>query len=392
MQKKGLNRGDAAQKIFERLKKGPATPKQLQDDLGLIPSTVSHNLKKESSLFKLGLIEQLKDGRYVAKRDSSEETRFIEYYDLLRRKLLRNPSSEELAGLIKKTPPVTRTLLFKYIPGYREPTEEEIVSAARVLCKVIVWGSLNLPTKKDFFEKGISKVVVEGIAQEMLNEIMEQKLTISLDDAKKYIIEFPEMKPDITELDGIEKIVYKVNWSNEAKSVLSAINILNCSSRILIPRKFDEKEDKFLFSGRDPWEEYYHAEQLADIYVPSQGMIDRLVELVGLSHLQCEVLQILKKFCQNAVEVDQLNEDNKNKIVSRLLDVAFFNNPDLGDYEKGADVVKERNIAFDIIEMLDVRTKSVIDISMKFVNRCLDYPRNCDYGGPDFNKVGKWLA
>lgn len=89
-------KGDAAEKILERLKKGPATPKQLQDDLDLSHSTLFHNLKKDSILFKLKLIEQLDDGRYAAKGVSSEETRIKESYNSLRRKLLRNPSSENL--------------------------------------------------------------------------------------------------------------------------------------------------------------------------------------------------------------------------------------------------------------------------------------------------------
>jgi len=139
-------KGDAAKKILERLKKGPTTPKQLQDDLCLSHSTVFHNLRKDSILFKLGLIEQLEDGKYAAKGSSSEEARIRESYSSLRRKLLRNPSSEELAGQIQKTPATTKVLLFKYIPEYREPAEDEIASRPYGRCLQVV--ALNRQVRK----------------------------------------------------------------------------------------------------------------------------------------------------------------------------------------------------------------------------------------------------
>ena len=87
-----------------------------------------------------------------------------------------------------------------------------------------------------------------------------------------------------------------------------------------------------------------------------------------------------------------MNEDNKEKIVLRLLDIAFFENyPNKQEYKKTSDEIEERNIAFDIIEMLDIRKKPVIDIAMKFAYRCLSDPRYCNEG-PDISKVGKWLA
>jgi hypothetical protein len=73
-------------------------------------------------------------------------------------KLLRNPRPEELAGMIKKSPSEARDLLFKYIPGYREPTQEEILSSEKVLWKTIALG-ITLPSKNDLFKRGIIKAV-----------------------------------------------------------------------------------------------------------------------------------------------------------------------------------------------------------------------------------------
>ena len=124
-------------------------------------------------------------------------------------------------------------------------------------------------------------------------------------------------------------------------------------------------------------------------------MIDDLLEMVGLSHMQCEVLLTLKQFCCNALEVDQLDKKNKEKIVSRLLSIAFadpLDNPDTSDYAKASEIFKERKIAFDIIENLDVRTEPVLDTAMKYVNICLDYPKDYEIRGPDITRVGRWLA
>jgi len=397
MEKAETESKNNAKRILERLEQGPARPKELENELHIAHSSVMYTIR-DSELATSGVIFQFTDGKNAGKYgvkyalgQSTEEDEIKKSYELQRRKLHRNPTPSELAFLIKKTPSEAKDALFKFIPRYREPTEDEMASSAKTLFKMLIWSSLNLPSKKGFFEKRVTNVVVEGIDQETLDEILEQKPTISLDDAKKYIIEFPEMKPDISQVDESNKVIYKVKWSEEAKSALSAIDTWNDVAEIRIPKRYDDREDKFRFSGGSDYDEYYHAKELAEIYVPSQGIIDRLIEMIGLPHHQCEVLQVLKKFCQNALKVEQLNENNKEKIFLALSDFVFSKYfPDIHDYEKGSDEIKERNIAFDIIEMLDVRTKDGIDIAMGFVNSYLIGPEN--YEGPDIDKVVKWLA
>ena len=84
--------------------------------------------------------------------------------------------------------------------------------------------------------------------------------------------------------------------------------------------------------------------------------------IIGLSHAENKVLIALKKFCQNALEVDLFDEETKEKISLSLLDAAFVTDPSNHerDYEKPSDKSEEMNNAFDIIELLDVRCDPII--------------------------------
>jgi hypothetical protein len=68
-------------------------------------------------------------------------------------------------------------------------------SSAKTLYKMIILGALELPNKKELFEKGIIGLVVEGIDQETLTEILEKRTSIDLDNSKSYLAEFPETRP-----------------------------------------------------------------------------------------------------------------------------------------------------------------------------------------------------
>jgi len=387
-------KGDAAKKILERLKKGPARPKQLQDDLDLSHSTLFHNLKKDSILFKLDLIEQLDDGRYVARRNSSEETKFKGYYDLLRRKLLRNPSSEELAGQIQKTPAATKAILFKYIQGYREPTEEEIADSAKTLWKMLVSGSVKLPGKKSWFEEGIVKAIVEGVDRETLSEILDHKPPADLDKAKTYLEEFSQLKPKITEIKTGKEIVYKVVWREEIRDIFNEFRQWSQTTEILIPLKYDN-ESNYPFGGEYPWESFEISEDLAENYVLSPRVMVHFLKFVGLPRCESRVLATLKKFCQNAIEVGRLDDGTKENIALKLKEVVFVRDYKSlpRDYEKPSDAIQERNAAFDIIEFLDLRNKEVIDIARTYIDEVgdeesMEEPIN----GPDRYKVAIWLA
>ena len=262
---------DATKEVFHRLEKGPASPKMLKDELDLNHSSVMYALR-ESILAQIGLFKQLPGDKYAVKWFDVEEDVVKTAFNGLKKKLFRSPTPEEFAGHINKKPNEARDLLLKNIPGYREPTEDEIAISAKVLWKMLTrgsWISSDLPTKKEFFEKGVIKVVVEGIDQETLNEILQNKPSVSRDDSNKYFAEFPEMKPIIIEVMAGKQTVYKVHWNDEVKRVLRAIDSWNKTAQIRIPLRFDEREGKYRFGGQNPWEAICHAEQLAEIYAPS---------------------------------------------------------------------------------------------------------------------------
>ena len=82
-------RGAAGKKILDRLKSGPAYPKELSEELGIPLSTVNHNLR--IILPNLGLIKQLKNGKYADQNFSPQIEKVKDAHKLLRRKLFRSP-------------------------------------------------------------------------------------------------------------------------------------------------------------------------------------------------------------------------------------------------------------------------------------------------------------
>jgi hypothetical protein len=251
---------------------------------------------------------------------------------------------------------------------------------------------LDLPNKKYWFERGFVTVSVEGINEKTLNKILAYKSPVMMEETDRYFREFPDMKPSVsTDKDGnLARI--KVEWSDDAKRTLYPIDFWKQTLEIKIPRKFD---DSSCIGGSSPWERIEIAELLAEIYVPTPKIIDSLIELVGLPHYEVQVLIVLKKFCENALEVDQLDERTKKMIVLYLLNVAFVR--DISKYERHYENasygLKERNKAFEIIEMLDVRCDEVIDTAREFIIRSLhNNPEDYKLAGPDIHKLVQWLA
>ena len=382
-------------KILDMLEgEPPLLPKQLEDKLGLHHSSVMSTLR-DSSLAKIGLIIQLDNGKYTVKWHEPEENKIKEAFTFFRRKLLRNPSPEEVAGQIRKSPAECRDLLFRYITGYREPTEDGITSSSIALQRMIAksaWIMEKLPVnKKQWFEKGIEKAVISGINKRTYEEIVHNHSNFSLDDARTYFREFPELRSKIISLQEGSTIFYSLEFSEAARDVLHLIQPLEQSTEILVPRKF---ENPSFGRCENEYEEFEFAKIYADKYVLPQETMNRIIKLVGLPHNEIDVLITLKKFCQNAIEVDQLYPATKERIVSKLLEIAFHMHDDLRrDYEKASDAQKEINEAFEIIEFLDVRNEIVIETAMKYLKEILNFPDNPDRpNGPDGFKVGKWLA
>ncbi len=213
------NRGEATKKIKERLERGPAYPKQLSDELKIPLSTVKHNLYK-GKLVQWDLIKQLPDGRYVIKSYDLEEDTIKNAYNLLKKRLLRSPKPEEIAYLIQKGPGEARDLLFKYIPGYSEPTATEIETAAKRVWDLIFWGmdfgSIDMPDydldRQDVSFKSIDFWAFFGI---------EEYRPVSSEVAMSYLRECPEMKPRIISTVNGNKLVIEAVWDEEVSAYLS---------------------------------------------------------------------------------------------------------------------------------------------------------------------------
>ena len=378
-------RGDASFLILKYLgDNGPASYEKISKDLGIPQSTVENRIRK-ILIKRHGLVRKLSNDKLALIWYTDDE----ETAKILKRKLLRNPRPEELAGLIKKSPSEARDLLFKYIPGYREPTQEEILSSAKVLWKTIVLG-ITLPSKNDLFKRGITKAIFIGLDPETLNDIWAKECSSQL--CCDYLNGFPEMKPEITSEENGDKIKYEVKWSDDVKDILHEINSWRETVEIYIPLKLD---DKTLICGQSPSETIQILDELAEIYAPSPPIIYHLLKLIGYPSIECDVLIVLRKFCRTALELEILDENILNDIIRELKDVAFTCDSMNLDrhYENEEDSFKERNYAFEIIEMLDIRNQEVIDLAKDYVLKEIrELSSYENILGPNISKVAKWLA
>lgn len=379
-------RGDAPFIILKYLgDHGPASYEKIASYLKLPQSTVEYGIR-EILMKRHGLVKKLDNDKFALKWHSAEE----QTVKSLKAKLLRNPRPEELAGLMRKPPSEARELLIRFIPGYREPTDDEIACSAKCLWSTIVAG-LDLPKNRYWFEQGVTKLITEGIDKETLKKLLEIKTAAMNDESNRYLIEFPEMKPSISTKKESNWATIKLEWSEEAKRSLYPIDLWNQIAEIKIPRKYDGRA----IYGSSAWDSIDIAEELAEIYVPTPEIFDSLINFVGLAHYEVKVLTILKKFCENALVVDQLNEETKKMIVLSLLNVAFVKDrfKHERNYEQESDAFEERNKAFEIIQLLDVRCDAVIDAAKDYIiGYTSDDPLNNNFVGPNIHHLVDWLA
>jgi len=380
---KRLKNYEAARMIIDRLEeKGPATPKQLRDELGVPKNSVYRNLRVMLHE-KLGIVERLDNDKYGLKWHLPEEDEVKLHYHRTKRKLKRNPTPEEMAGLIKEAPDDARRLLFKYIPFYREPDQNEISSAASEVWNMIVWGGLygKFKTKKNWFETGVTKVAIDGIDQETFDQIMNGEPPVQLDEAIHYLESFPEMGPRIISDKEGARIWYKIEWTDDVKNILHPSYPWRKRFEVLLPRRLDLKLYRRYKNFLDRNSDYALARisEMARRCVPSQGVIDDLLIWMEGPEKSYHALTALDYFCKNGLEVDQLDEETQRKVANSLLD-SFFGETSSDDLMYGS--------ALEIIEMLDVRDGEVSTKSKELVLSSLR-------GGSDeirCRKLGEWLA
>lgn len=82
------------------------------------------NVLRASIFAQVGIFKKIGNDKCAVKWFSVEEDDIKRSYDHLRRKLLRKPTPEEVAGYTKRLPGETRDLLVKYITDYHEPSQE----------------------------------------------------------------------------------------------------------------------------------------------------------------------------------------------------------------------------------------------------------------------------
>ena len=385
-----MEKGDAIKKIMDSLEKEPATPKELEDDLGLAHSTINHVLHR-SIVAKIGLFKQLENGKYAVKWYSSEEYDVRNGYNLLKRKLLRPPTPEELASYIKRLPGDARDLLFKYVKGYHEPRDEEMVSAASNLWKMVIcsaWLEKGLPTsKKYWFDRSIKRVVIEGIDNETIHGLLKNKFSNNLAEFRDYFKHFPEMKPAITIAEKECECNYGVVWTDDLKNSIHPILPWKQTAEIMIPLKYDGIGIKFAAVNELGFD---YVTDMAELYSLSTELMDDLLGMIGITWDNEGLLEALMKFCRNGMEVEQLTREAKDKIVSALIKRAF----DLDRSGEGTPKVshEERELAFGIIAELNVREGPGFETAKRYFSETLLHGRFSDADGPHLQKVGKWLA
>jgi hypothetical protein len=260
--------------VFRRLEREPATPKMLEDELNLGHSSVMYALR-DSILADLGFFKKLPNDKYTVRSFNVEEYEIKTAYNGLKKKLLRSPTPEEFAGHINRKLDESRDLLLKNVPGYREPMDEEKVAAANKLWKMVVlyfWNENGLPaSKKDWFERDIRRVVIEGIDSETIQVVLKSKPHNDPDEIREYMDTFPEMKPKVAPGETSFELIYKISWTEELKNALHPIKPWNQTSEIRIPRRYDFKGDLTWMFGA-----FESVIELAEIYSPSSEVIDLL--------------------------------------------------------------------------------------------------------------------
>jgi DNA-binding MarR family transcriptional regulator len=368
--------------IINRLEeKGPATPKQLRDELGVHKNTVNRNLR-EILFKKLGIVERLENDRYGLRWHLPEEDRVKLHYSRSKRKLRRNPTPEEMAGLIKEAPDEARRLLFKYIPFYRDPDKNEITSAASEVWEMVVWGGLSgqLKTKKKLFDLGVSKAAIDGIAIETFDMVISKDPAIPLEEARRYIEEFPEMKPRISETRDGGRLSSRIEWPEDVKRILHSSYQWRGRLEVQVPRRLDEKLYRRYREFIDKNTDYALARigEMAKTSAPTQEAVDDLLGWIDPPETRSRALEALSSFCKNGLEVGQLDEDARKKISHSLLETFFREMSDDTMYED----------ALKIIEMVDVRDEVTVAKCQRFIGSSLRK------GGHDLRlmKLGGWHA
>ncbi len=210
--------------------------------------------------------------------------------------------------------------------------------------------------------------------------VMSKDPAIPLKEARRYIEEFPEMKPVIYETRDGGRLSSKIEWPEDVKKILPSSYQWRGLSEVQVPKKLDVKLYRRYREFIDKNADYALARigEMARGSAPTPQAIDDLLGWIAAPETRSRALEALSSFCKNGLEVDKLDDDAREKIAHSLLD-SFFG-------EKSDDIMYEE--ALKIIEMVDVRDEEVVAKCKRFIGSSLRK------GGHDLKimKLGGWLA
>jgi hypothetical protein len=219
-------RGEATKAILQRLKKGPAFPKKLSEELNLPESTVKYNLR--NILLSQGSIKQLDDGKYALESWNPDDLKIKNSHEHLSKLLFRQPTPEEIAALIQETPSRSRDMLFRYIPGYYEPTEDEKETSLKRIWYTICLGlDIKFPTDDEKIANKQLKMTIRGLNHynsiEMQKWMKQDNIIFSQEKSRDYLREFPEMNPKIQRYFKKNDLYIIIEWSDYAIHLLHSM-------------------------------------------------------------------------------------------------------------------------------------------------------------------------
>lgn len=204
---------------------------------------------------------------------------------------------------------------------------------------------------------------------------------IHLDEARRYLEDFPEIGPRIIyDKDGAW-VSYKIEWTDDVKNILHSSYLWRKRFEVLIPKRLDGNLYRRYKDFLDRNGDYALARisEMAIRCIPSQEAMDDLLIWMEEPEKRYHALTALSYFCKNGLEVDHLDEETQRKVANSILD-SFFGETSSDDlmYEQ----------ALEIIEMLDVRDEEVVAKSKEFIRSSLRKGLDDDR----LRKLGQWLA
>ena len=235
---------------------------------------------------------------------------------------------------------------------------------------------------------------MEGLNKEILEKILAGIDPDPYSDDQSYLKKYPLMESIISKIPRDKELHYKIEWSADARQTLRTIEPWNQIAEARIPEKFDES---FGFILDCPANTDVFLDKLSDNYVPSNEILDYLLEILSWPHRGKLTLVSLKKFCQNALAAGQIENELIYDVILKLTEFAFdqkFIRRD--DDEKASVEQSERDTAFEIIELINIRTEDIIEPAKNYVFKILSNGNGLwEEGylkGPRLDKVVAWLA